>query len=209
MEKAYKYLPYFFLLLIPITLAAFYPTYLIQFPNFSERNGGFTHVHGIISAVWLAMLIAQPFLIGGKNFELHRKIGRLSYAVFPLLILSFIPQIVKSAQYNFITIFFPIADAVVMIVLYSLAIYYRKDPAKHMRYMIGMTLVFLFPTLGRINPIWFGMSDILGQDVNYGIIYLILLTLVLHDKRHQRNFRPYLVSAPFFVAHQLVFHFLF
>lgn len=209
MEKTYKHLAYFFLLLIPLTLAAFYPTYLVQFPNFSERNGGFTHVHGVISVAWLAMLIAQPFLIRNRKFELHRKVGKLSYIVFPLLILSFIPQIVKSSHYNFITIFFPIADSVAMIILYSLAIYYRKDPFKHMRYMIGMTLVFLFPTLGRINPIWLGMSDTLGQDVNYGIIYLILLSLALYDKRHQRNFKPYLVSLPFFVMHQFVFHLLF
>lgn len=209
MEKAYRNLPYFFLLLIPITLAAFYPTYLIQFPNFNDRNSGFTHVHGIISAVWLALLITQPFLIRNKKFELHRSVGKLSYIVFPPLILSFIPQIVKSAHDDVKTIFFPVADAFVMIILYSLAIYYRKDSARHMRYMIGMTLVFLFPTLGRIDPIWFDIPALIGQDVNYAVIYFILMALVLLDKRHQRNFKPYLVSIPFFVAHQVVFHFLF
>ncbi|HTH57873.1 MAG TPA: hypothetical protein VL728_17620 [Cyclobacteriaceae bacterium] len=209
MEKAYRHLPYFFLLAIPITLAAFYPTYLVQFPNFSERNDGFTHVHGIISVVWLAMLIAQPFLIRNKKYELHRKVGRLSYVVFPLLILSFIPQIVKSSHYNFVTIFFPIADSVVMIVLYSLAIYNRNDSSKHMRYMIGMTLVFLFPTLGRIEPIWLGIVDTIGQDINYGIIYMILIGLSFYDRSHQKDFKPYLVSIPFFAMHQLVFHLLF
>jgi hypothetical protein len=209
MEKEYKHLAYFFWLLIPLTLAAFYPTYLIQFPDFNERNSGFTHVHGLISVVWLAMLIAQPLLIRNRKFEAHRKVGRLSYIVFPLLILSFIPQIVKSAHYNFITIFFPIADALVMVALYFLAIYHRKDSGKHMRYMIAMTLVFLFPTLGRINPIWLGMSDIVGQDVDYGIIYVILLALTFYDRRHQKNFRPYLVAIPFFALHQSVFHILF
>jgi uncharacterized membrane protein YozB (DUF420 family) len=209
MEKNYKYLPYFFLLLIPITVAAFYPTYLIQFPHFSEKNNVFTHLHSIVSALWLTMLIAQPFLIRNKKYEFHRKVGRLSYFVFPLLVLTFIPQTMKAAHNDFVTIFFPVADTMVMICLYALAIYHRKDSAKHMRYMIGMTLVFLFPTFGRINPIWLGIGGTISQDINYGIIYLILLTLVFLDKSSQRNFKPYLVSIPFFVAHQVVFHFLF
>ena len=63
MEKNYRYLPYFLILIVPITIAAFYKTYIVQFPNFSERNGTFIHIHAAISMIWIAMLIIQPFLI--------------------------------------------------------------------------------------------------------------------------------------------------
>jgi hypothetical protein len=156
------------------------------------------------------MLIAQPFLITNKKVELHRTIGKISYFVFPLLALSFIPQIVRNIQEGHtIVIFFPMADALTMIALYSMAIYYRKDSGKHMRFMIAMVLMFLGPTFGRIGPILLKLSEVVTQNITYGLIYLMLISLILYDRSNQRNFKPYVVALPFFVAHQIVFEFLF
>jgi len=210
MEKSYKYLPYFLILLVPITIAAFYKTYIVQFPHFSERNGAFIHIHAAISILWITMMIAQPFLIRSKNLKLHRTLGKLSYFIFPLLILSFIPQIVRTILHdNPRSVFFPIADSVLMVAFYLLGIYHRKNSSKHMRYMIAVAFVFLFPTLGRIWPIYFGIHGNLSQDIQYLIIYFILLALIFYDKQGKREFKPYLVALPLFAMHQLVFHIMF
>src|ERR1041385_6250013 len=105
MEKSYRYLGYFFLVLIPLVILAFFPTYLVQFPNFSPSNDIYAHIHSFISVIWLAMIIAQPFLIARKKFRLHQKLGKLSYFVFPMVMISIVPQIIKSATYNFNSIF--------------------------------------------------------------------------------------------------------
>ena len=86
MDKSYKYLGYFFLLLIPLTIAGFYKTYIVQFPNFKANVTPLIHIHAFIASVWIGILIVQPFLILNKKFALHRKVGKISYIVFPLLI---------------------------------------------------------------------------------------------------------------------------
>ncbi len=138
MDKTYKYLGYYLLLLIPLIFAAFYKSYFQPFPNFGKNINGYVHLHVFIASVWVLILIVQPFLIFNKKLALHRKVGKLSYIVFPLLVLSFIPQIIKIVRTeNIANLFFPLGDGVLLIAFYSFAIYYRKQRSKHMRYMIA------------------------------------------------------------------------
>ena len=210
MDKSYKYLGYFFLLLIPLTIAGFYKTYIVQFPNFKENITYFIHIHAFIATVWIGILILQPFLIVNKKFALHRKVGKISYVVFPLLILSFLPQMIRTANSaNPKNLFFSLADCTLLIIFYSLAVYYKKISSKHMRYMIATTLVFLGPTVGRIGPILLGWSEMVTQNVQYLIIYSILISLLFYDKKNGRKFQPYAIAICFFVAHQIIYHIVF
>jgi TM2 domain-containing membrane protein YozV len=210
MDKSYKYLGYFFLLLIPLTIAGFHKTYIAQFPNFKDNITYFIHIHAFIATVWIGILIVQPILIVNKKFSLHRKIGKASYIVFPLLILSFIPQIIRTANSaNPKNLFFSLADCSLLIIFYSLAVYYKKTSSRHMRYMIATTLVFLGPTVGRIGPILLGWSEMMTQNVQYGIIYLILVSLLFYDKANNKKFQPYSIAICFFVVHQIVYHVVF
>ncbi|MGK2864962.1 MAG: hypothetical protein ACSLE0_23720 [Chitinophagaceae bacterium] len=195
MDRTYKYLGYFLLLLIPLIFAGFYHSYFKTFPNFGENIEAVLHTHAVIAAIWVAILIVQPFLIVNKKVAWHRRVGKLSYFVFPLLILSFIPSIIKTynaGDYPFL--FFPIGDGLLLILFYSLAIYYKRKTARHMRYMIASALVLLGPTLGRIGPHLFGWSELLTQNVEYGIIYFILAGLILYDRKNNRKSQPYLIA---------------
>ncbi len=210
MDKNYKYLGYFFLLLIPLIFAGFYKSYFQPFPNFGNKFDVYLHIHSIIATSWIVILIIQPFLIANKKNSWHRSVGKLSYVVFPLLILSFIPRIIKTydaGDYQFL--FFPIGDGLLLILFYSLAIYYKKKAAKHMRYMIASALVLLGPTFGRIGPGLLGWSELLTQNVEYAIIYSILTGLILYDLKNKRKFQPYLIAIAGFVIHQIVYHLVF
>lgn len=210
MDKSYKYLGYFFLLLIPLTIAGFFKTYIVQFPHFKENITYFIHIHAFIATIWIGILIVQPFLIANKKFALHRKVGKISYVVFPLLILSFLPQMIRTANSaNPKNLFFSLADCTLLIIFYSLAVYYKKISSKHMRYMIATTLVFLGPTVGRIGPILLGWSEMMTQNIQYGITYLILMSLLIYDKNNGKKFQPYAIAICFFVVHQIVYHIVF
>ena len=210
MDKNYKYLGYFFLLLIPLIFAGFYKSYFQPFPNFGNKFDVYLHIHSIIATSWIVILIIQPFLIANKKNSWHRSVGKLSYVVFPLLILSFIPRIIKTydaGDYQFL--FFPIGDGLLLILFYSLAIYYKKKATNHMRYMIASALVLLGPTFGRIGPGLLGWSELLTQNVEYAIIYSILTGLILYDLKNKRKFQPYLIAIAGFVIHQIVYHLVF
>ena len=210
MDKTYKYLGYFFLLLIPLIFAGFYKSYFRPFPDFDKSIDMFIHLHAVIASVWILMLIVQPFLIFNKKQAIHRKIGKLSYIIFPLLILSFVPQIIRFAHSERIeNLFFPLGDGSLLILFYSLAIYHRKKSSKHMRYMIATALVFLGPTVGRIGPMLLGWSELFTQNVQYGIIYSILIGLIVYDRKNERQFQPYLRAIAAFVIHQIIFHVIF
>ncbi|PCJ82499.1 MAG: hypothetical protein COA49_00065 [Bacteroidetes bacterium] len=209
MEKAYKNLGYFLILLIPFTFLGFYKTYFNQFPTFKETNT-FIHIHAAIASIWILMLIAQPLLIRNKKNKLHKKIGKISYILFPLLILSFIPQMIKMVHSdNPAVLFFPLSDCIALIIFYSLAIYHKNTLSKHMRYMIGTAIVFLSPTLGRIGPLWLGISDVINQNAIYGIIYLILIGLIFVDKRNGKKYQPYVLILTVWVIHQITFNLIF
>jgi hypothetical protein len=210
MEKKYKYLGYFMLVLIPLIFAGFYKSYIGSFPNFGAKIDIYIHVHSFIASVWILMLIVQPFLVFNKKFALHRTIGKLSYFVFPLLILSFVPQMIRiihSPESK--NLFYPISDCVLLIVFYSLAIYNRKKSSWHMRYMIATAIVFLGPTVGRIGPHWFGWSGFLTQNIQYAIIYSMLISLILYDQTNRKKYIPYLVAIAGFAIHQGVFFLVF
>ena len=210
MDRTYKYLGYFLLLLIPLTFAGFYKTYFEPFPNFGKNIDVYIHIHAVVASLWIAILIVQPFLIVNKKIALHRSVGKLSYLVFPLLIISFIPRIIKTINSGDIQfLFFPLADGFLLMIFYVLAIYYKKKTAKHMRYMIASALVLMGPTFGRIGPNLLGWSELSTQNVEYGIIYSVLISLIFYDLKNKRKFQPYLIAIVGFFIHQLVYYWVF
>ena len=130
---------YFLLLLIPLTIAGFYKTYIGLFPDFGERIDLYIHLHAFIVSLWIAIMIIQSILIANKKWALHRRIGKLSYILFPLLILSFVPQIIKMvSRVDFADLFFPVSDSILLIVLYSLTIYDLSSKRIDHPYLIVM-----------------------------------------------------------------------
>ena len=210
MDKNYKYLSYFLLLLIPLVFAGFFKTYIQPFPNFEEDINVYIHIHATLAVLWVAILIVQPFLIVNKKTALHKKIGKLTYIIFPLLILSFVPRIIRTYNLGeYPNLFFSLADGSLLILFYSLAVYNKRKTARHMRYMIASALVLLGPTVGRIGPILLGWSELQTQNVQYGIIYTILTGLVLYDLKNKRKYQPYLVAMGAYIIHQIIYHVIF
>lgn len=213
MEKAYKNTGYFMLLLILLVLIGFYRTYFGQIPDFKELTvlshsqiSIFDHFHAASASLWIFIMILQPFLISYGKFKIHRTVGKLSYLAFPIMILSFIPLIERILHSQIpILAYLPIADTFLLILFYSLAIYNRKNTPKHMRYMIGTALVFVGPTWGRIGNHLLHLNPHLTQNTYYAITYLILVGLILLDRKRTRNYGPYLLVMGAIAIHQILF----
>ena len=135
---------YYFIFLLLISIAGFYKTYLVKFPNFE----GFTfvhHFHGAVMLTWILMLIAQPVFIRTKKLKWHRIVGKASYFIFPLLVLSFF-LVARASYFRNIKadgeiqalagMTSGIPDMFFISILYGLGIYYKKK-----------TSYFIFPLL--------------------------------------------------------------
>ena len=201
------------LLLVALVLTGFYQSYFGQFPDFKEPTALsrshisiFDHIHAASASLWILILIIQPFLISYGKFKIHRLIGKLSYLAFPIMILSFLPLIVRIIHSPMpILAYHPSADCVLLILFYSLAIYHRKNTPYHMRYMIGTATVFLGPTLGRIGNHLLHLNPPLTQNLHYVLAYFILVGLLLLDRKHGRDLKPYSLVLAGTVFHQLLF----
>ncbi|MDW3648357.1 MAG: hypothetical protein R8P61_14905 [Bacteroidia bacterium] len=210
MEKSYRNLGFIMILLLPLSFLAFYKSYFALFPSFGENINTYIHLHAFIATIWILMLIVQPILIRNRRNDLHKKIGKASYVVFPLLILSFLPQMIRILNSDQPEgLFFPLSDCISLLIFYSLAIYHKKTRSKHMRYMIGSALVFLGPTIGRIGPGVFGLSPTFTQHLQYGVIYSILAALILLDRKKGKKYQAYLLILGVWVVHQLAFTLIF
>ncbi len=193
----------------------FHATYIKQFPEF-QKFTWVHHVHGALMGAWVLLLLVQPILIHYKKFAVHRFLGRLSYIVAPFVIVS----MVFIARHNYETGILKKSAAEVMAIqsitwmqivmfvfFYSLAIYYRKNPYHHMRFMIATAIIMLGPPINRIIVSYF-------PDVPTLYIFLISLyvktgvaaALFLSDFIKKKNLMPGLVVFSAFLFSDVVFH---
>jgi hypothetical protein len=133
---------------------AFWPSY---FSRLGLQETYHPHAHGLSMALWCAMLVAQASLIRSGNRRLHRKVGRLSYVLVPLMVVSTVNFISFRLQgvpqpTPFILYFLAliINALVAFLVLYALAMFYRRQPAIHARYMVSTLFPLFTPVTDRL-----------------------------------------------------------
>ena len=193
----------------------FHATYIKEFPAFQEYNW-LHHIHGALMGSWVMLLLAQPILIYRKKFATHRFLGKLSYAVAPCIIVSmvFIARhnyqtgiLKKSAVDVMATQSITWMQIVMFVLFYSLAIYFRKNTYKHMRFMIATAIIMLGPSMNRIIFSYF-------HDVPIAYIFPISLyvktgvvaAFFLSDLMKKKNLMPALIVLSAFLFSDIVFH---
>ncbi len=227
----YNNLGYWFLLLIVFAFAGFYTTY---FSKLFAPTSNIIHIHFVFLALWILMLIAQPFLIKYKKLSVHKLLGKASYILVPLVLITswllarneyyrkienlrsevaggmqnishFV--ILKKASQN------PAAFIAIIwfIIFYSLAIKYRKKATKHARYMLATALILLSPTLDRFIAINLGIRSVGGISsyiISFLLIDLILLYLLFVDYRNKKETTTLSTCLVIFIVGQLSFYIL-
>ncbi len=215
----------YFVLFFLFAIWAFWPSYYSNPFQVTQTN---VHVHGILMTCWCLMLIAQATLIRFKKYSLHKTVGKLSYGLVPLILVSG----VNVAHFNMTHVTdVPIEhyylifghlyiSFVAFAILYGLAIWFRKDSATHARYMIctifpAFTPVFsrlIFSNFKFIFPFLPELKGIpLVQLIGFGLADILLLTLCILDwrKRKQWNGFPiaFLVMLCYHLSDFTLYHF--
>jgi hypothetical protein len=168
------------------SLIGFYPGYFSQFPRFA-RSGWEVHFHLATIIAWLALLVAQAWLATRGRYELHRRLGRWSYVVVPLIIVGFVlvtgfgqrrhrePALLGAAFF----------DGSLFLLFYVLAIVKRKNAALHSRYMMLTAIAFINPALGRA----------IAPQVSVPFEFLLIVTLLVVSRLKRRPWQPFLAGV--------------
>ncbi|MBL7871681.1 MAG: hypothetical protein JNM78_08740 [Cyclobacteriaceae bacterium] len=210
-DRSYLYFVAFFL----FVLVAFWLTYVTKlFDQESYRM----HLHGITLFVWCSLLIVQPFLIRQRKYIWHKRFGKFSYVLVPLLIITTVDLLHFRLGQNplrTIDFFFSalVLNALVgFLILYGLAIYNRKKPVIHARYMVSSVFLFFTPVTDRIISIFFPamlkyFPTLDGSPIEalFGFLLadIMLIGLCIWDWRSHKRFTAF----PIALVILLLYHF--
>ena len=211
----YRRISMFFVFILALVTWGFYKTYIIFFPAFTGFSN-IQHFHGAMMLTWMIILITQPLLIRSGKLGIHRAIGKLSYVVAPLLVVSIflVSRMVYqraapavSHQERIAMIALSIPYLVAFAIFYSLAIINRKKSYRHMRYMIGTSFLMVAPGLGRGLIIYFHNS--LQDAVNYSNYFVMAIAagLLINDISKKRSFIPFAFVLFIFLLLHLAWNF--
>ncbi len=187
MGATYRNIAIFFLVILVFVFTAFFKTYFSLFPDFKNTTL-LVHTHVAVLLLWFAMLIAQPVLIGIKQLELHRLVGKASYILVPLVVISsaLMTRNQQMREKGLILFTANIIDLSVFVLLYTFAIIYKGKVSWHSRFMILTVLPFISPSAARLQ-----MN---GLAIELGII-LILLVI---ERFNRKIYKPYILALCIF-----------
>jgi hypothetical protein len=211
------------IVLIILIHVGFFETYIKFFPKFEDatieglalRNKHFTtvmHFHGMMMMGWVLTLLVQPILIRKGKMNLHRLVGRLSYVLAPLVVLSIF--LVNQGAYHNVLNNDGKAQAVALIaltfpgivffsILYFLAIRYRHRPALHMRFMCSTAFLLIPPALDRALIVYLNLP---GFDVGSVIVLTLIGTVTIIDSIKTKRLSPFALIFAFEVLHIILWH---
>ena len=210
---------YWFLLFIPLVFFGFYPTY---FAVFLRPFESIVHIHFVLMTIWVLILIVQPFLYKYKKLSLHRKIGRFTYFLVPILLVSAFLMMRSSFARAVDTLtsrelVYSLASSMSiaflyflwLALLYSLAIINKRPSAFHARYMVATALTVLGPTVDRIIWALFKQPKLGGwfpiEMIAFLIINITIATLLWKDHRHGRSTKALMTCLIIFVTGQILY----
>jgi uncharacterized membrane protein len=216
MERQYRNLGYFLLILVAFVAVGFYKPYFALIPNFDPGITPLVQVHAILLMSFVALLVAQPLLIRYRQRELHKSLGRLTYFLMPLLVASCVGVIFKeyaealsrAPATALRSIFSDVAQLLLLVVFYMLAILNRRNVPVHMRYMIAVALIVAPAGIARVLGYWFDVPRYASGLASNALLDVVLIALLLFDRRNHLNYRPYLLVLPLFALSHAAFAFL-
>lgn len=179
----------------------FYKKYIALFPEFKDVDL-VVHFHSTLMFLWLALIVIQPILIAKEYFKAHQIIGRLTYLIAPLVLLSMV--LIVHYKYLRTENITPLADGLAGLsvnipdyfafaILYLLAIIYRKNTDWHARFMISTTFVVIGAAFVRILIRNFGIESQTAFGLVAIIADVLCLIFLLADIKTNK-YKPFLIA---------------
>lgn len=176
------------------------------------------HFHGLAMLAWVLLLINQAWLARARKLDLHRKTGKLSYPLAPLIAISGVMVSFHNIalfddplQPFALSIFhLGLFSVLAYVVLYVLAMIHRNNVQYHARYMIATALVFLVPGLSRTMANYVAPTGLPALDF-YQTLWVPLafgLLLVALDWRGGRVRSPFVVFSALWASMLALWHLL-
>lgn len=200
MEKKTNILLYFFIFVVLISLVGFFNSYLKFFPDFG-RFPFIIHIHFLAFVSWFLLLIIQPLLIRRKKTKLHRKVGKISYFIAPILVVTIMILVNEQVRREIqlpennasVTAFIGLIDIFLFSLYYIIAMINSKNLRWHIAFLIASTLVVLNPGLSRLlNQFQYG----LGMVTAVFLPFIVSIFVIIFEKV---KYKKPILKSPYFL----------
>lgn len=207
-SRAYIYFGLAFL----IMLTGFLPSYFLKLGETSAAH----HFHGITASLWMLLLVVQPLLYKKGIMKWHRILGRTSFILVPMLIIGGLYMIhimmnkgnyppLVPYQLGFID-FFTLAQ---FTLFYVLAIKNISDTQYHARYM---TCTIFGPLIPALTRLLFWVPNVnsfsISLNLSYFLVEVVLVMLIIHDKRSGKIRLPYPLMLGLLAIQHLIMNYI-
>jgi hypothetical protein len=209
MERYIKKIIAFTFLFLVLGHVGFYKKYIALFPTF-ENTSLITHFHATMMFSWLALLFIQPILILNKKTYLHKTLGKITYLIAPLVVLSMflITNQGYEAKLEKMSLLeanaglsVNIPDFFAFSILYLLAILYKNKPDLHGRYMVTTLFPIIGAALVRIAMRYFDVSKDDAFDLVPTTMSVVCFLFMVSDIK-SRKYMPFLVALVILLVEQ-------
>src|SRR5512139_18513 len=193
--------------LTALVMIAFWPGYFSRSPGAIDP---YTHFHALAAALWLLLLLAQPALVAARRLSWHRTLGRTSWMLAPLFVLSS----VLLAHFRFsrmdasafvreaYSLYLPLSAAILFSLSFALAMVYRRTVKLHSRFIACTGLLLVDPVCGRVLA--FYVVDLPKmwhyQLVTFGIEIAVVAVLATTLARRSQHHRAFTLFAVFYIG---------
>jgi hypothetical protein len=206
---------WYLMILIPLTFVGFYPSY---FAKLLTPLPAIFHIHTFFMVAWIGLGLTQPILIHQNKIEMHRRLGKISFVLMPLVVLTIYMMIRHSyyeelerlgsnairEKYNLsqddVHLYAAaheikaIIALIWLMIFYLLGIVYRKKVLYHATYMLAAILVLLGPALDRIIFRTLAQFHLPsagpGEYATFSLIGVLFISLLIYQKRNGYSLTP-------------------
>ena len=200
MEKKNQILVYLFTAISIVSLLGFYNSYLNFFPNFSKFSF-IIHIHFVAFVCWFMLIIVQPILIKRKKISLHRKIGKASYFLAPILVLTILIIVYRKTEREIkisendavVTALIGLLDAISFSAYYAIAMIKQKNTRWHVAFIIAATLIVFNPGMSRLANVF---KPGLGLPLAVLFPIVVSVSIIMYERIKLK--RP-IFKSPYFL----------
>jgi hypothetical protein len=144
--------------LLITAVAGFGPTYFYKPFHPSPPLNGLLHVHGLLFTAWLVLLIVQSGLIRSNQVALHNRLGIGGAVLAVLMVLFGIMVAVAGARRGKVAdgmdplgfMIFPFGQALLFGGFIALAMWKRRQPELHRRFILLGSICLMTPAISRM-----------------------------------------------------------
>lgn len=195
----FKNAGYYFVALLLFAVIGFW---IPWYSNIFGDHSLWKNFHATLMTLWLLMLITQAFLMRSGRRKEHRTLGKVSFILGPLCIISFPlltmsnlpPEGVAVLPFKSYILWLQIGTGILFAWFFIAAIYYRKQSALHARYMIATALTTIDPIVARFM-IFYGpgagtvpdmtVAPVMMQYISYTILNIVIIAMLFMDRKEK------------------------